>query len=249
MQQIAAAIYWGPTAVQRGIDRCASLLDDETLGPFGRATITPYLGGLHAQAGELATARELIAAAEHSLTGFGARTTAFTVCGTIRADVELLAGDLHAAEATLREQCDHFERVHDRAHLAVRAAKLAETLYRQDRWEESEKWVLVSRSSAASDDQSAQLVLRAVRAKLLAVRGAVSDARELAVDTVRLADSTDGLNLIAFTRLALADVLRTADLHAEARHATMEAVALFERKGNAVAAAAARDLMDLEVPA
>jgi CxxC motif-containing protein (DUF1111 family) len=249
MQQIAAAIYWGPTPVPQGIERLATLLEDETLGRFGHATVAPFLGGLYAQAGEFATARGLITEAEHTLTGFGAATTAFTYCGTVRADVELLAGDLHAAEATLREQCDHFERVHDRAHLAVRAAKLAEALFRQRRWEECEHWVLISRSCAASDDQSAQLVVGAVEAKLLAAQGAVSDARELAEDTVRLADRTDGLNLIAFTRLALGEVLRTADLHAEARRAVLEAVDLFERKGNSVAAAETRDLLDLEVPA
>jgi hypothetical protein len=249
MQQIAAAIYWGPTPVPQGIERLATLLEDETLGRFGHATVAPFLGGLYAQAGEFATARGLITEAEHTLTGFGAATTAFTYCGTVRADVELLAGDLHAAEATLREQCDHFERVGDRAHLAVRAAKLAEALYRQRRWEECEHWVLVSRSCAASDDQSAQLVVGAVEAKLLAVQGAVSDARELADGTVSLADGTDGLNLIAFTRLALAEVLRAADLHGEARRATLEAIDLFERKGNSVAAAEAGDLLDLEVPA
>ena len=194
-------------------------------------------------------ARELITEAEHTLIGFGAATTAFTSCGTVRADVELLGGDLEAAEATLREQCDHFERVHDRAHLAVRAAKLAEALYRQRRWEESEQWVLVSRSCAASDDRSAQLVVGAVEAKLLAVRAAISEARELAEETVRLAEGTDGLNLIAFTRLALAEVLRAADLHSEARRATLEAIALFERKGNSVAASGAGDLLDVEVPA
>jgi hypothetical protein len=249
IQQIAAAIYWGPTSVPAGIARCATLLADETLGQFGHATVAPYLGGLHAQAGALALARELITEAEHTLIGFGAATTAYVVCGTVRADVELLAGDLDAAEATLREQCEHFERVHDRAHLAVRAAKLAEALYRQRRWEESEEWTLVARSSAASDDQSAQLLIGSVEAKLLAQNGSVSDARELAESTVRLADGTDGLNLIAFTRLALAEVLRAGELRAEARRAILGAVDLFERKGNSVAAAGARELLDLGVPA
>ena len=93
------------------------------------------------------------------------------------------------------------------------------------------------------------MLIGAVGAKLLAARGAVADARQLAEDTVRLADGTDGLNLIAFTRVALAEVLRRADLDAEARRVTLEAANLFERKGNVVAAAQARDHLDLEVPA
>lgn len=77
----------------------------------------------------------------------------------------------------------------------------------------------------------------------------MDDARELCEENVRLADTTDGLNLIAFTRLALAEVLRRADLPGDARRAIIEAIDLFERKGNFVSASHARDLLSLEVPA
>ena len=133
--------------------------------------------------------------------------------------------------------------------MAVRAAKLAEALYRQGRFGEAENWLAVSRSSAASDDQSAQLIIGAVGAKLLAVRGEVARGRELAEGTVRLAEGTDGLNLIAFARLALAEVLSAAGLALEARRAMAAAIELFERKGNSVAAAGTRDLLPEEVPA
>ncbi len=246
--QIAAAIYWGPTAVSPGIERCIELLDDETIGLVGRAAIIPYLGGLHAQVGRYSQARALIAEAERIYEELGS-DTAVVHCGTVRADVELLAADLGAAERTLREQCEHLERIHDRAHLAVRAAKLAETMYRQQRFDEAEEWAAVSRANAASDDQSAQLILGPVEAKLLAKRGAIHDARELVEEIVRLANSTDGLNQIAATRLALADVLRTAELFSEAEHAIEQAIEFFERKGNSVGASHARDVLELEVPA
>jgi len=245
--QIAAAIYWGPTSVSPGIDRCMELLDDETMGHAGRATVIPYLGGLHAQVGRFSQARALIAEAERTYEELGS-ATAVIHCGTVRADVELLAADLAAAERTLREQCEHLERIHDRAHLAVRAAKLAETMYRQGCLEEAEYWTVVSRGNAASDDQSVQLILRPVEAKLLARRGAISEARVLAEETVRLADNTDGLNQIAATRLALGEVLRVAELSSEAEQAIGEAIELFERKGNSVGASQARDLLGLEVP-
>ena len=66
---------------------------------------------------------------------------------------------------------------------------------------------------------------------------------------MRLAGSTDGLNQIAATRLALGDVLRTAELFSEAEQAIGEAIELFERKGNSVGASHARDLLELEVSA
>jgi tetratricopeptide (TPR) repeat protein len=247
--QIAAAIYWGPTPVSRGIERCGELLDEAAAGLFGRATVLPYLGGLHAQGGDLSRARELVDEAEGVYGELGATASATITCGTVRADIELLAADLPAAEETLREQCAFLERTHDRSHLAVRAAKLAETLYRQDRLDEAEEWASVSRANAASDDRSVQLVLGPVEAKLLARRGAAAEARERAEGIVRLADTTDGLNQTATARLALAEVLRHAGAGDDARRACEEAVQLFERKGNVLAASQARDGLGFEVPA
>ena len=51
------------------------------------------------------------------------------------------------------------------------------------------------------------------------------------------------------TRLATATVLRLSDLDGDAEAAVREAIALFELKGNLVAAAQARDLFDLQVVA
>ena len=246
--QIAAALYWGPTHVTHAIESCQRLLADESLGHFGRAAALPYLGGLHAQAGRLALARRLIAEAERTYEELGS-PTAVVHCGTVRADLEFLAADFPAAEQTLREQCEYLELTSDRAHFAVRAAKLADAIYRQGRLDEAEHWAAASRSNAATDDQSAQLVLGAVESKLLARRGAVTEALEYAEAIVRVAESTDGLNLIAATKLALAEVLRMARLHAEAQRVIEEAIGLFEQKGNSMAASQARDLLDLHVPA
>jgi tetratricopeptide (TPR) repeat protein len=167
----------------------------------------------------------------------------------VRADIELLAEDLPAAEATLREQCEAFERTQDRSHLAVRAAKLADVIYRRGRLDEAEEWVAVSRASAASDDRSVQLMRCPVEAKLLARRGALAEARERADEIVRLADGTDGLNQIGAARLALAEVLRAAGALDEAQRIAEQAIEIFERKGNTVSSAQAREALEFEVPA
>ena len=122
-------------------------------------------------------------------------------------------------------------------------------MYRQGHLDEAEQWVGVSRSNAASDDQSAQLVLGPVEAKLKARRGGVLEGRELAEKVLRLADSTDGLNQIAATSLALAEVLRAAELYGEADRVIEEAIQLFEQKGNVVGASHARELLKIGVPA
>jgi hypothetical protein len=246
--QIAAATYWGPTSVPKGIRRCEELLGEATIGRTDRAAVVPYLGGLYAQLGEVSHGRELVAEAATIYEELGARHQAIHV-GTVAADIELLVEDLEAAERTLREQCEFFERERDPAHLAVRAAKLAETMYRQGDMAEATRWASVSRAHAASDDLSAQLILGAVEAKLLAKSGSISRARDLAEEVGRLADGTDGLNQTAATRLALAEVLRIAELDAEADGAIEEAIELFERKGNVMGISHARELLALGAPA
>jgi hypothetical protein len=159
--------------------------------PVRTSTVAPFLGGLYGQAGEFATARGLIAEAE-PLTGFGAATTAFTNA----------------------ERCEQTSA--SRAIFTRRRRRCVSSAITSSAWAIGRTWrygpprsrwrrstgndagrvrilVLVSRSCAASDDQSAQLVVGAAE-RSYSRKGAVSDAQELADGTVSLADGTDGLN-------------------------------------------------------
>ena len=101
---------------------------------------------------------------------------------------------------------------------------------------------------AASDDQSAQLILKPVEAKLLAHSGAVSEARNIAVGIVRLADGTDGLNRLLppgsawlrFFGWGSASRSRSCDRGGDPALRT---------EGQPVGAAQARGLMEGEIPA
>ena len=242
--QIAAALYWGPVPVPAAVAKCQDLLESDGELLTARAAVLVYLGGLHAQAGRFEDAWRLVAEAEHTYEELGATATRFVQCGAVAADVHLLEDRYADAELALREQCAFFDRASDRAHLGVRAAKLAEALYRQDSMDEAEEWLAVARANAASDDVSAQLVLGSVEAKTHARKGALVDAQQRIDEIVRLADTTDGLNQVASTRMALAEVLRATDPD-RADEAVEEAVALFERKGNVAGAAQARRLLSL----
>jgi hypothetical protein len=81
-----------------------------------------------------------------------------------------------------------------------------------------------------------------VRAKLLALSGTREHAEALAFarEAVRLAETTDALNLHAKVVLDLAEVLRLGGSDRESAGCIAEAVVLYERKGNAVSAEAAR---------
>ena len=143
----------------------------DAIGFVGRAAVIPYLGGLHAQVGHFSHARALIAEAEANLRRARLRYCEWSTAATVRADVELLAVDLAAAEQTLREQCEHLERIRPSAPCCAGrpnsprrcSGKAASTRLRSGLW--------CRGANAASDDRSTQLILGRVEAKLLARGG------------------------------------------------------------------------------
>jgi Tetratricopeptide repeat len=81
-----------------------------------------------------------------------------------------------------------------------------------------------------------QALWRSVRATVLARRGGLAEAERMARQAVALAERTDFLNHRAETLVVLADVLRRRDRPQLASAALADALALYERKGNLVAA-------------
>ena len=84
-------------------------------------------------------------------------------------------------------------------------------------------------------------------AKFLARGGEVAEAESLARQAVAQASTTDDIQLRAEALTALAQVLRTAGSPERSEIAFGEAIALYERKGNVVAAATVR-AMSVEPP-
>ena len=98
----------------------------------------------------------------------------------------------------------------------------------------------MSRDTGAGEDFLAQVVWQGLLARILAARGRVAEAEELARAAVALAARTDFLNQHGDALLELAAVLAQAGRAPEARAAAGEALGLYERKGNLIAAAQAR---------
>jgi tetratricopeptide (TPR) repeat protein len=160
------------------------------------------------------------------------------------APVEILAGDLEAAEAELRRDYDTLERMGETNYISTTAALLAEVLFRQGDFDGAEKCTRICEELAAHDDVVSQFRWRSVRGKILASRGRFAEAETLAREAVALIRRSDDLNSQAEASLDLAEVLRLADRPLEAAGAAREALALFEAKGNTVAAAIARATLD-----
>ena len=88
-----------------------------------------------------------------------------------------------------------------------------------------------------------QVIWRGVQARIAARAGRCADAEALARSAVTLAEPTDLLSLRGDAMLGLAEVLRLCGRPEESVHAAGAALALYELKGNAAAAARVRPLL------
>jgi tetratricopeptide (TPR) repeat protein len=212
--------------------------------PEAEAAILRHLSGLHAMAGRFELARELLATSVALCAELGLTLNA--VAAQNEAFVELLAGNPAAAEASLRGCYQMLEDMGERAFRSTTAAMLARALLEQGRLEEAEELALLSARLASSGDLLTQLLWRSVRARVLAARGAFAEAEALALAAVELAATSDFLNCRGDAVLDLSRVLARCGKHEEALKATGAALALYERKGNVVAAGqAVRQLGEL----
>ena len=242
--EIANALYYGPTRVADAIDRCDALIGTEALNRYGQANIEVYLGGLVAQTGEFDRARSLVSSAKATFDELGQRASAATFSAAILGDVEFLAGDVIAAEATLRWLCSELEQTRGFSHLASRAGDLAEALYRLARFDEASAWTDIAERHSAADDVDARVLWMPVRAKVLAHLDRLEEAMELAAGAVELAETTDALNQHAKACRDLGEVLTRAGRTEDARAAYIDALELYEAKGNVVGLRQVRVLLD-----
>ena len=124
----------------------------------------------------------------------------------------------------------------DRAVLSTTAAFLGETLVAQERDDEAERFAGLSAELTGEDDVLTHTMWRSVRATILARRGGLAEAERLARQAVSLAERTDFLNHRGEALVVLGRVLARRERPDEAQAAFAEAVSLYERKGNRVAA-------------
>jgi DNA-binding SARP family transcriptional activator len=235
---LAAALYYGPTPVVTAARRCRSLLAGADLA--GEAHVLTFLGGLEGMRGRFAEARRLVDRAAAAYDDLGATALAHGNCGTVRGQIELLADDPVAAEDALRTSYEALASMGDRAHLATRAAELAEAVYRNGRLDEAWRLTETAEATGGADDVPTQILWRTVRAKLIACDGRAAEAEALAREAVALAEPTDVLSMRGTTLLDLAAVLARSGRSGDAAATAAQALELFVRKGNTAAADRAR---------
>ena len=155
--------------------------------------------------------------------------------------VDQLAGDDRAAEAELRLGYDLSRELGDTGYLSTTACYLGEVVYAQGRYDEALRLSEEAEQAGALDDAITQMKWRALRGLVLVEQGRMQEAESLARESVEVARPGDTLDDIGVCVNALGRVLERAGKGEEARAAFKEALDLWERKGNVVSAARARD--------
>jgi tetratricopeptide (TPR) repeat protein len=153
------------------------------------------------------------------------------------AEVELMAGDAERALEIALEGVAQLDELGERGWLSTVAGYGAEAAYRLGRDDEAWRLTEKAEEAGAAEDVMTQLLIRQVRAKLLARRGDLDAAELAAREAVALSEPTDALDQKATSRYDLAVVLIAAGKDDEALAALEEARRLYSEKGHTVGAA------------
>jgi class 3 adenylate cyclase/tetratricopeptide (TPR) repeat protein len=238
---LGVGLYYGPTPADEAIEACEEMLQrtgDRTV----QAMLTALIAGLLAMQGAFDEGRARVRRARAMLEEFGAVVKAGHA-RSFAAEVELLAGDPVAAERELRQGYETLTKAGDHNGALNTIFELAEALYAQDRLDEAEECVAAGGDARDRSDALTRVVGTAIQAKLLARRGDLQPAEDMALGAVELAEDTDAPNVRAFARMALGEVLALAGDAGAAREVET-AVRLLEEKGNVAAARAARLVLE-----
>ncbi|MGH2368336.1 MAG: ATP-binding protein, partial [Chloroflexota bacterium] len=180
---VAVALSLGETPVPDCLRAC------EEIAPWRgmeHPMVLCELAGLRAMLGDFHEARELIARARRLLVERirGRRPLTF-VSGRASASVELLAGDLAAAERELRVALPMALEMREREWVSQFAASLSRVLSIQGAGE-AERFSALSFEAAPAENVPAQALWRSAQARVLVKRGDHREAERLAREAVQL---------------------------------------------------------------
>jgi class 3 adenylate cyclase/tetratricopeptide (TPR) repeat protein len=240
---LAISALYGPMPVPDAIATCEEVLARAEGDRKARALAELAIGQLEAMRGNFERARLLYRRSRALLYEFGWLLSA-ALTSLHSAWIELLAGDLVAAESELRTDYRHLEEMGERNYISTTAGLLADVLYRQGRYDESAEFAGACEHLASPDDVASQFHWRCVRGKLRAREGALDEAKSLLSAATALIETSDQLDLQGNGLLDFAEVRELSGAAADAAALSERAARLFERKGNVVSAHGAHQLAE-----
>jgi class 3 adenylate cyclase/tetratricopeptide (TPR) repeat protein len=232
----AQALLHGPTPVDDAIARIEGLPDELGLDRPLRGSIHTSLAGLLALGGAIDEARRLFRDAAATYEEFGLRfrraTQAF-----VGAQIELLAGDVAAAERELRGSSQAFDEIGAATSATTHRALLGEVVASLGRFEEAEELVRQIAAEAPEHDLIAQVLWRCTLSRVRAREGCAQDAVKLAAEARRLLADAEFPQLAIAALTAAAEGAAAADARPEAGRLLAEARQVASAKGAAASLA------------
>jgi class 3 adenylate cyclase/tetratricopeptide (TPR) repeat protein len=221
---------------------------DEAVTELGREGLIGHVFLVHeacfdAMSGDFDRARDRIRESEAFARRFGSE---FWVSATYEfgGEIELMAGNVEAAERSFRAEYDIHRRTGDEGHGSTSAAYLALSLSRLGRFDEAEEMATIARAAGAEDDLATQASARSAQALVRSARGEHDEALRLAREAVDMWAGAQSPTYQGNSLMVLAEVSRAAGLPEEAMDAARAALAAYERKGHQPGAGSARALVD-----
>ncbi len=236
----ATTALYGPTPVAEAIERCEAFRSVVAASPIALAQTLKPLAVLRAMNGQPERARQQLSEANAIFAELGGLTAHVP---HFEALISQLEGRPDLAEAALRADLGPLESMQGEGTLVTTTAMLAQAIYAQGRSAEAGKLCAATARATADDDVFTQVIWRAIQAKVLARRRRCADAEALARSAIERAAATDLLWLHGDGMLDLAEVLAMCSQPDASGEALRAGLALYESKGNIVAAARARALL------
>ena len=212
-----------PIPADAAVDRAEQLLQEASGDLWAEADLLKPLCVLYAYIGRAADAREALTRSQSIFTRFGAKL-ALAESAIPAGDVENTLGDPAAAERHLREGYEALRAMGERGYLGDIAGMIAETLYAQGRFDEAQQMLDEARAASAPGHDETRLT----QAKLLARRGQIAAARQLADEAVAQIPPTSPPWEQAFVLETRAEVDRLAGAPSHAAADLRAALRIYE---------------------
>ncbi len=246
---LAYLMVHGQTPVPDGIRECEEVLLTIVGHQKTEAIVRAALAQLKAMNGEFDEARSLCLRVKEILVELGARLDANST--SIEASrVEILAGDLVAAETLLRRDDAALQAIDERYFRSTIAAILANVLALRGALDEADDYARLAEELADEDDLWSQVSWRTARAKVLAHRGgSLDDAIAMAQGAVDLATDSGDIEMRADALTELGRVYTIAGRRESAGPPWREALELYEVKADLAASRLVSELLADPTPA
>jgi tetratricopeptide (TPR) repeat protein len=235
---LSSSTLLGPTPVPQAIAICEQMLADGLSDRQAESKILCTLAQLRAMNGDFDQARALYRRGRGLLRELGQGLVAAST-GIDILLVELLAGDLVAAEREVMPDFEFLTRAGETFYMSTIAALLSRVVRDQGRDDEAVAFSRIAESATAADDMESQALWRSIRAPIVARAGNLAEAESLARSAVELSKQSDAPQMQADTLSELATVLLLAGRAEEAREAIDTAIAIYRAKGDIISTARA----------